>query len=477
MTARAWSRLGLVAFVSGCSVQTDPDSAVQDLPATLVPPPCDADTPLPVVNRSPGGTPEVSPSDLAAAQCKLRVIDVRAKAEVVETGVIAGSEHIPLEHVANHALGWDRAEPVAFVCRSGRRSGVAARELAEMGFEHVSSLTGGVLAWQDSGRSLSSYDAHPKAPFPAAHRHALSAEDIRDHVADRDHVRFTKAATLLLHGTQACVDGRDAHAIIGTPGGDAGELVLALATAERLGHEPFSAEAVERVFVHYLDAFGHFYLHTDGHAAQRWLGDVGLSFEDQEEVESLLQEPPLAFRARLLDTVADPPHVGCGHLRLSLQHAADYGVRPGLVRDVLRAYFRRLWESDPRLEFVVLEGEHAESGIVSIEMTRKVHAYTKIPLVSPRVGDTEVFVVHPQASAFIREQNSAFLLEEVPSITASGTTEQEFVRAQQQLAQRQLQESVRHLGPDLPVFVVSVHGEAITVADAAPAEPQEEPGQ
>lgn len=475
MTTCAWSRLGLVALVSGCAVSTHPAPVVQDRPSALASPQCDDETALPTVTRSPGGTPEVSPTALAAAHCRVRVIDVRAKSEIADSGIIAGSEHIPLEHVANHAQGWDRTEPVVFVCRSGRRSGVAARELAEMGFEHVSSLTGGVLAWQDSGRRLSPYYEHPEAPVPAAHRHALSAEDIREHVADRDHVRFAKAATLLLHGTQACVDGRDAHAIIGTPGGDAGELVLALATAEQLGHEPFSEDAVDRVFGHYLDAFGHFYLHTDGHAAQRWLGHVGLSFEDQEEVESLLQAPPEPYRARLLDAVAEPSHVGCGHLRLSLQHAEDYGVRARLVRDVLRAYFRRLWQGDPRLEFVVLEGEHAESAIVSIEMERKVHAYTQIPLVSPRVRDTEVFVIHPQVSAFIREQNSAFLLEEVPSITASGTTEQEFVQAQQRLAQRQLQESVRHLGPDLPVFVVSVNGETITVADAQPPQFDETP--
>lgn len=95
---------------------------------------------------------------------------------------------------------------------------------------------------------------------------------------------MTKAAKLLLHGTQACVDGRDAHAIIGTPGGDAGELVLALAAAEQLGRRAFSAEAVERVFADYLDASGHFYLHTDFHAADRWLDGANVGIQGRGDV-------------------------------------------------------------------------------------------------------------------------------------------------------------------------------------------------
>jgi len=473
MPTRVLTGLTLLALV-GCAGRTDADAVPTnaDTQPAVASPRCDAQTPPPVAEVSPGGTPEVAVEAFAAARCNVRVIDVRTKGELQETGVIAGSEHLPLEHVANHAMGWDREDPVVFVCRSGRRSGAAAKELTEMGFTNVSSLTGGVLAWSESGRELAAYEYHREDPVPAARRQDLTVEDIRAHVADRDSVRMAKAATLLLHGTQACVDGRDAHAIIGTPGGDAGELVLALAAAEQLGRRPFSAEAVDQVFADYLEAFGHFYMHTDEHAAHRWLEHAGVAFDGAEDVAALLSEPPVAMRSRLLASAADPKHIGCGHLRLSVQFAEDYGVRPGLVRDVMNAYFKRLWAGDERLEFVVLAGDHAESGILQIEMGQKVHAFSQVPLVSPRVGDTEVFVVHPEVSAFIREQNAAFLLEAVPSLMSAGVGELEFLSAQQALAQTQLSETIRHLAPDLPVFVVKVQGGDITVQSATARDPQ-----
>ncbi len=468
MTSRAHAA-GTVLLLGACAGRPEGDLQSTQLAAPVR---CDEQTPPPLAHRSPGGTPEVGIDDFVAARCRVRLIDVRTRSELHE-GVIAGSEHVPLEQLANRAPGWSRDEPIVFVCRSGRRSGAAARELAEMGFTRVASLTGGILAWQEGGGGLEPYERRRPAPLPEARKHPLSLEDIRTHVADRDRVRMTKAARLLLHGTQACVDGRDAHAIVGTPGGDAGELLLALSVAEQLGRAPFSAEAVERVFGDYLDAFGHFYLHTDSEAASRWLEDAGLSADDTEDIEdaeALLREPPEPARARLLETVAEPHHVGCGHLRLSLQHAEAYGVRPGLVRDVLVAYFERLWSGDDRLEFVVLEGDHAESAILRVEMGHPVHAYSNVPLVSPRVGDTEVFVVHPEVSAFIRGQNAAFLLEEVPTLTAAGVDEQAFLTSLQSLAEQQIGETIAYLAPDLPVFEVHVGRDRITVRGAESAD-------
>lgn len=415
----------------------------------------------PVADLSPGGTPEVDAAALAAGRCAVRIVDVRTRAEIEQTGVIPGSEHVPLEQVVSRAASWTRDTPIVFVCRSGRRSGIAARELGELGFSRAASLTGGVLAWRDSGQPLVS-DVKPDAPLPAAAKRLLTLDDVRAHVSDRNQVRMTKAATLLLHGTQACVDGRDAHAIIGTPGGDAGELVLALAVAEQLGRAPFSAASVDRVFADYLDAFGHFYLHTDNRAARRWLDAAAVS---GDELGTLLRTPPGSAQAALLDTVADPAHIGCGHLRLTVENPEAYGVRPELVRAVLQAYFRRLWAGDPRLEFVVLEGTHAESAVLQVETQSAVHAYSQVPLVSPRVGDTEVFVVHPQVSAFIREQNAAFLLEEVPSLMSAGVGQASFLDALQRLARTQIGETIQALAPDLPVFVVEVHGTPVSVRE------------
>jgi molybdopterin/thiamine biosynthesis adenylyltransferase/rhodanese-related sulfurtransferase len=45
----------------------------------------------------------------------------------------------------------DRSQRVILYCRSGRRSGKAAEQMAELGYENVSNVAGGILAWQEAG--------------------------------------------------------------------------------------------------------------------------------------------------------------------------------------------------------------------------------------------------------------------------------------------------------------------------------------
>lgn len=60
------------------------------------------------------------------------------------------------ENVGLHLneLPSDKSMPIAVYCRSGRMSGIVAQELAELGYENVYDLQGGMNAWQDTGREL-----------------------------------------------------------------------------------------------------------------------------------------------------------------------------------------------------------------------------------------------------------------------------------------------------------------------------------
>jgi len=79
------------------------------------------------------------------------VIDVREPHERNDAlGHVADSELVPLATLEAAATHWDRATPVVLMCRSGGRSGRAALLLEQLGFAHVASVRGGMLAWNDA---------------------------------------------------------------------------------------------------------------------------------------------------------------------------------------------------------------------------------------------------------------------------------------------------------------------------------------
>lgn len=79
------------------------------------------------------------------------VIDVREKAEF-DAGHINSSIHVPLSQVPKRLseLQKHKGKAVIVSCRSGSRSGVAARQLRKGGFEKVYNLRGGLLGWEQA---------------------------------------------------------------------------------------------------------------------------------------------------------------------------------------------------------------------------------------------------------------------------------------------------------------------------------------
>lgn len=89
------------------------------------------------------------------ADPNMQLLDVRTPEEFDE-GHIAGATLVDVNDssfVERAVAILDKQRPVAVYCRSGRRSARAANLLAAQGYT-VTNLNGGVMAWQDAGKTL-----------------------------------------------------------------------------------------------------------------------------------------------------------------------------------------------------------------------------------------------------------------------------------------------------------------------------------
>lgn len=89
------------------------------------------------------------------ADPNMQLLDVRTPEEFDE-GHIAGATLVDVNDssfVDRAVAILDKQRPVAVYCRSGRRSARAANLLVAQGYT-VTNLNGGVMAWQDAGKTL-----------------------------------------------------------------------------------------------------------------------------------------------------------------------------------------------------------------------------------------------------------------------------------------------------------------------------------
>ena len=86
---------------------------------------------------------------------KVQLIDVRTPKEYKE-GYIENAENINFfdADFFTQMNKLNKDEPVYIYCRSGNRSGKAARKLKELGFKEIYDLQGGILTWQKNNLEL-----------------------------------------------------------------------------------------------------------------------------------------------------------------------------------------------------------------------------------------------------------------------------------------------------------------------------------
>jgi molybdopterin/thiamine biosynthesis adenylyltransferase/rhodanese-related sulfurtransferase len=122
-------------------------------------------------------------------------LDVREPREWAQ-GRIAGATHLPLAEVEARARSVvaDESQPIVAYCATGRRSLRAARTLAELGYEHVTSLAGGIEDWFAHGYPVE----FPDGGLAADQRRRYSRHLLIPEVGEEGQQRLLDSRILLI---------------------------------------------------------------------------------------------------------------------------------------------------------------------------------------------------------------------------------------------------------------------------------------
>ncbi|GIW59177.1 MAG: hypothetical protein KatS3mg087_0243 [Patescibacteria group bacterium] len=303
-----------------------------------------------------------------------------------------------------------------------------------------------------------------KADFETkGNKNEIGDKDLIEHVLSR--ICWVSTTDFLDHVPTHCVDGRGGCAIVGAPGGDAGEFLLMLASVEKLTGQQVQISAVGGLFKEYLQFYRHFYMHTDahmlGHLADEIVEDAelgpllqGMQKEQiLKELENVIRMPPTKIREKLLKKLVETVKLGCGHLSLMREHESEYGVRLVLVNAMLEAFYRALWAGE-RVEWEVLAGEHAEKAVVNILAETDESTPKQLPLVVPNYHGEQVFVNHPQAETLVLEKSFDFADRYFGAIWP--IDREEYIRVAGELMRKHTMETLRYLAKGLPIYEAHV---------------------
>lgn len=215
----------------------------------------------------------------------------------------------------------------------------------------------------------------------------------------------------------ACSDSRATYGVLGTPGGDLAEFLLAMNVMERARQpqsEPLGDETIMYHFQEYLEEMvqsgkKHFFYCVGSEALQRWA--------EAAQVADPIHPRGNGEITRLVQYGVFPDHIGSAHLREMLQDPAGYRCRRGLVLSVVRAFLTVYYDvahpSRGRLIMALHEGDFAKQAVLYVDRSSGYPCGNMAPMVVPVTPDNaqpELFVVHRAAVDIYRERLARFVV-------------------------------------------------------------------
>ena len=148
------------------------------------------------IKQAKSNVVEVDPADVKPLLGNgVAIIDVRESDELA-SGKLPGATPIPRGFLESRieATVPDRAQKVVLYCASGVRSALAANTLVrDLGYEDVSSMTGGITLWKDRG-----FDVEVPFQFTPEQRQRYSRHFLLNEVGEEGQRKLLEAKVLLL---------------------------------------------------------------------------------------------------------------------------------------------------------------------------------------------------------------------------------------------------------------------------------------
>ena len=97
----------------------------------------------------------IPPAEFKDKSLNQTIVDIRTPEEFAE-GHIEGAVNINLfdNHFLDQISQFDKSKPIFLYCRSGNRTSSASKKIADLGFEQVYDLQGGILNWQRNNQQI-----------------------------------------------------------------------------------------------------------------------------------------------------------------------------------------------------------------------------------------------------------------------------------------------------------------------------------
>ena len=242
---------------------------------------------------------------------------------------------------------------------------------------------------------------------------SLTKEQLKTAIGNPQDLHFVKAKEHHF----SCLDGRVKGEMMGTPGCDMGEFILALQSYENLIDRPLGQANVDSYLADLIKGWvaqgstRKFYMCTDEAAVEK-IKTEGLNMAEFSASTFSTAD------TGLLNLLGDAKYYGDAHLRWMMESPEKYGVRKELVQAAVTAYFKIMQgpeDAMPNRNHLKLEilgdGKRLdEKAFVDVATTKDCVEEGRVPMVNPATlgADSSMLMLNLQGVGILRNQISRF---------------------------------------------------------------------